>query len=91
MNEGVAGSRAFEVTEREESSKALVDGLALVEQPIKKKLLQVGPGICWDGCFQWTHEIAVLLSGCSGVVFVALAPPSHAELQESAANSFANL
>ena len=52
MNEGVAGSRALEITEREESSKAFVDGLALVEQPIKKKLLQVRPGICWDGCFQ---------------------------------------
>jgi hypothetical protein len=66
MNEGVAGPRALEVTEREESSKALVDGLALVEQPIKKKLFQVGPGICWGGCFQGTHEMAVVLSGCSG-------------------------
>jgi hypothetical protein len=82
VNEGVAGSRAFEVTEREESSKALVDRLGLVDQPFTKKLLHVGPGSCWGGCVQGTHEIAVVVmvlkrQGCSGVVFVAVAPPRH--------------
>lgn len=92
MDEGVAGSRAFEVTEREESSEALVDRLGLVDQSFTKKLLHVGPGSCWGGFVQGTHEIAVvvlvlkrLLWGCFCHSGTATTP---AELEESAAAAF---
>ncbi|KAF9682988.1 hypothetical protein SADUNF_Sadunf05G0165400 [Salix dunnii] len=92
MNEGVTESRAFEVTREKRALKRSWMGWSSIRSQRNGSEMDresVGVVAFREPCA--IAEVVMVLRGCSGVVFVAVAPPSHAELHESAANSFCKL